>query len=54
MAGDYLAPGGRFLTSGIIESRAADVAAALTANGFVIVETRTREGWVSYTARKEV
>lgn len=54
VAGDYLAPGGRFLTSGIIESRAADVAAALTANGFVIVETRTREGWVSYTARKEV
>ena len=54
VAGDYLAPGGRFLSSGIIESRAADVAAALTANGFVIVETRTREGWVSYTARKEV
>ena len=54
VAGDYLARGGRFLTSGIIESRAADVAAALTANGFVIVETRTREGWVSYTARKEV
>ena len=54
VAGDYLAPGGRFLTSGIIESRAADVAAALTANGFVIVETRTREGWFSYTARKEV
>ena len=54
VAGDDLAPGGRFLTSGIIESRAADVAAALTANGFVIVETRTREGWVSYTARKEV
>ena len=54
VAGDYLAPGGRFLTSGIIESRAADVAAALTANGFVIVETRTREGWVSYTAQREV
>lgn len=52
VAGDYLAPGGRFLTSGIIESRAEDVAAALEANGFVIVETRTRDGWVSYTAQR--
>ncbi len=53
VAGDYLAPDGLFLTSGIIESRAQDVAQALIRNGFVILETRTREGWVSYTARKK-
>lgn len=53
VAGDYLAPGGRFLTSGIIEHRAEDVAEALERNGFVIEETRTCEGWVSYTASQK-
>lgn len=53
VAGDYLAPGGRFLTSGIIDSRAEEVADALTANGFVITETRTRDGWISYTAQRK-
>lgn len=48
----YLAPGGRFLTSGIIEHRAEDVKQALEANGFTILETRTREGWVSYVSQK--
>ena len=52
VAGDYLAPGGRFLTSGIIEHRAKDVADALKQHGFTITDTHTREGWVSYTAQK--
>ena len=52
-AGNYLAPGGTFLTSGIIDSRARDVAEALERNGFTIVETREREGWVSYAAQKK-
>ena len=51
-AGDYLAPGGSFLTSGIIDSRAEDVAQALEENGFTILETRRREGWVSYLAQQ--
>ena len=51
-AGDYLAPGGYFLTSVIIDNRAKDVAEALERGGFTIVETRQREGWVSYTAQK--
>lgn len=52
LAGDYLAPGGVFLTSGIIEGRGDDVAAALTGNGFTILERRERDGWVSFTATR--
>lgn len=51
VAGDYLKPDGLFLTSGIIEHRAEDVKNALEAHGFVVLETRSREGWVSYTAK---
>ncbi len=50
--GDFLAPGGRFLTSGIIEHRAQDVAQALTDNGYRILERRDREGWVAFTAQR--
>lgn len=52
IVGDYLAEDGIFLTSGIIEHRAQDVKEALERNGFVIVETREREGWVAYTCRR--
>lgn len=48
---DFLTPGGVFLTSGIIEHRAEDVAAALTEHGYQILERREREGWVFYAAR---
>lgn len=48
---DYLAPGGVFLTSGIIEFRAEEVAQALKAHGYQILERREREGWVFYAAR---
>ena len=48
---DFLAPGGVFLTSGIIEHRAEDVAKALSEHGYQILERREREGWVFYAAR---
>lgn len=53
VVGDYLTPDGLFLTSGIIEHRAEDVKNALEAHGFEILETRSREGWVSYTAKQK-
>jgi ribosomal protein L11 methyltransferase len=46
-----LAPGGLFLCSGIIDDRAEEVAAALTAAGLDILETRDAEGWFSYLCR---
>ena len=51
VAGEYLKPDGLFLTSGIIEHRAEDVKNALEAHGFEVLETRYREGWISYTAK---
>lgn len=50
LAGDFLAPGGFFLTSGILDSRAEEVAAALEKNGFTILERRERDGWVGFMA----
>lgn len=52
VVGDFLKEDGLFLTSGIIEHRAEDVACALRENGFVITETHRREGWVAYVCRK--
>lgn len=52
VVGDFLKEDGLFLTSGIIEHRAEDVARALRENGFVITETHRREGWVAYVCRK--
>ena len=46
-----LAPGGRFLCSGIIDDRAEEVAECLRANGWELVETRSAEGWFSYLCR---
>ncbi len=50
--GDYLAPDGVFLCSGIIGPRAEEVAAALAANGFAILHRWERDGWVAYAAKK--
>ena len=47
----FLKPGGMFLTSGIIDDRAEEVAAALRANRWDIVETHTSEGWYSFLCR---
>lgn len=47
----YLKKGGLFITSGIIDSRADDVAAALTEHGFSIVSKETLGEWVCFTGR---
>ena len=46
-----LAPGGRFLCSGIIDTRAEEVAQALTAAGLTIGETLREEGWCAFLCR---
>ena len=47
----FLKEDGWFLTSGIIDDRADEVAAALVAAGWNIVESCTREGWYCYICR---
>ena len=44
----FLKEGGLFLTSGIIDTRAVEVAEKLRENGWEIVEERQSEGWFSY------
>ena len=47
-----LAQGGRFLCSGIIDTRADEVAAALEKAGLTIVSRWERSGWVAFTAQR--
>lgn len=47
----FLKPGGLFLCSGIIDTRADEVADALRHAGWTIEDTRSGEGWYSYTCR---
>ena len=51
MVRSFLAEGGLFLCSGIIDDRAEEVADALRAAGLEILETRSAEGWLSYLCR---
>ena len=51
-AGEWLTAGGVFLCSGIIDSRADEVAAALEKNGLGVFDRRERNGWVSLAARR--
>ena len=51
MVRSMMAPGGLFLCSGIIDTRAEEVADKLRAAGLEITETRTAEGWYAYTCR---
>ena len=44
----FLKEDGWFLTSGIIDDRAEEVAQCLRDNGWTIAETRSSEGWFSY------
>jgi ribosomal protein L11 methyltransferase len=44
-------PGGVFLCSGIIDTRAEEVAEQLRKSGLDIADTRTAEGWYAYTCR---
>ena len=46
-----LAPGGRFLCSGIIDDRSEEVAQALRQAGLEILDTRSASGWFAYTCR---
>ena len=48
MVRQFLKPGGLFLCSGIIDTRAEEVADALRQNGWEIETTRSGEGWYSY------
>lgn len=44
-------PGGWFLASGIIDSRAEEVRGALEAGGFTVEEANASEGWFSFLCR---
>ena len=46
----HLAPGGRFLCSGVLLTRAADVREALSAAGFAVVEQREDGEWCAILA----
>lgn len=46
----YLAPGGTFICSGIIDTRADEVEAALKKNGLTILERIQRDGWCAMAA----
>ena len=50
-AKEYMADGGVFITSGIIEDRLQDVKSALIDNGFEIEEIKQRKDWVSIVCR---
>ncbi|MBR1496005.1 MAG: 50S ribosomal protein L11 methyltransferase [Oscillospiraceae bacterium] len=48
---DFMAEQGLFVCSGVIDSRAPEVEAALKGNGFDIVEARRKEEWMCYVCR---
>lgn len=52
MAGAFLDEGAVFLCSGIIDTRADEVAAALEQNGLHVFRRREQKGWVSLAARR--
>ena len=52
VAGSFMTQDGVFLTSGIIDTRADEVAAAIEANGFVITRRLERSGWCAFRAEK--
>ena len=47
-----LAPGGTFICSGVIDSRADEVRAAIESRGMTVVEKKEKNGWVAFVARK--
>lgn len=50
---DLLTDGGVFLCSGIIDTRAREVADALERNGLRVIDRRERDGWVALAAQKK-
>ena len=51
-AGELMAPGGVFLTSGIIDGRQDEVAAALEKNGFTVTAHLERADWHGFLAER--
>ena len=51
-AGDFMAEGGWFICSGIIDTRSDEVRAALVKNGFTIVEKKEKTGWCAFICRR--
>ena len=51
-AGDWMTEDGVFLCSGIIDTRADEVQAALERNGLHIIRRREQNGWVSLAAKR--
>ncbi len=49
----FSVPGGLFLCSGVIDTRANEVEAALKKNGMTILERLERDGWCAFGARME-
>ncbi len=50
-AGDFLAPGGVFLASGIIDERADEVEAAIRSSGLTVTKRLERAGWCAFRAQ---
>ena len=50
-AGEFLDTDGVFLCSGIIDTRADEVQAALEKNGLHVIRRREKNGWVALEAR---
>ena len=48
IVGPWLAPGGKFLCSGIIDTRADEVRSALEGNGFAVLRALERKGWYAF------
>ena len=51
-AGDFMAEGGWFICSGIIDTRSDEVASALKRNGFTIAEKKEKNGWCAFVCRR--
>ena len=51
-AGEFMAPDGYFICSGIIDTRSEEVAAALKKNGFVITEKKEKNGWCAFLCKR--
>ncbi len=49
--GRFLAPGGRFVASGIIDTREGDVRAAFAQHGLTVSERYAEDGWVCLVAQ---
>ena len=53
LVGAFLAPGGVFIASGVIDGREDEVAAAIRANGFLIAEHFHEEEWHCFACRPQ-